>query len=48
MKTLDEVEPRKEVNATNTPGDASNMFIIFAGFVLLETLTVADLISRSP
>jgi parallel beta-helix repeat protein len=28
MKTLDQVEPRKEVNATNTPGDATNLFII--------------------
>ena len=28
MKTLDEVEPRIAINATNTPGDASNTFII--------------------
>ncbi|MES2920487.1 MAG: right-handed parallel beta-helix repeat-containing protein [Verrucomicrobiota bacterium] len=28
MKTLDQVEPRKEVNATNTPGDATYQFII--------------------
>jgi parallel beta-helix repeat protein len=28
MKTLDQIEPRKEVNATNTPGDATNSFII--------------------
>jgi hypothetical protein len=28
MKTLDQIEPRKEVNPTNTPGDASNHFII--------------------
>jgi parallel beta-helix repeat protein len=28
MKTLDQIEPRKEVNATNTPGDATAVFII--------------------
>ena len=28
MKTLDQVEPRKEVNATNTPGDFSSVFKI--------------------
>lgn len=28
MKTLTEVEPRTIINATNTPGDASNSFII--------------------
>jgi hypothetical protein len=28
MKTLDQVEARTIVNATNTPGDATNMFII--------------------
>lgn len=28
MKTLAQVEPRKEVNATNTPGDATYQFII--------------------
>jgi hypothetical protein len=28
MKTLDDVEPRTAVNATNTPGDATNLFII--------------------
>jgi hypothetical protein len=28
MKTLDQVEPRTIINATNTPGDANNMFII--------------------
>ena len=28
MKTLDQVEPRKEINAINTPGNASNLFII--------------------
>ena len=28
MKTLSEVEPRIAINATNTPGDASNLFII--------------------
>ena len=31
MKTLDQIEPRKEVNATNTPGDATNLFIISTG-----------------
>jgi len=30
MKTLDQVEPRKPINATNTPGDATNVFIITA------------------
>ncbi len=30
MKTLDQVEPRKEVNATNTPGDGSSVFRISA------------------
>src|SRR3954454_9857343 len=30
MKTLDQIEPRKEVNATNTPGNATNLFIINA------------------
>ena len=30
MKTLDQVEPRKEVNATNTPGNAQNLFVINA------------------
>src|SRR4051812_44068330 len=30
MKTLDQVEPRREVNATNTPGNATNLFIISA------------------
>src|SRR5690349_8518937 len=28
MKTLDQVEARTIVNATNTPGDATNTFII--------------------
>ncbi len=28
MKTLDQIEPRTIVNATNTPGDANNTFII--------------------
>ena len=28
MKTLDQIEPRKEVNATNTPGDANALFNI--------------------
>jgi hypothetical protein len=28
MKTLDQVEARKIVNATNTPGDATHLFII--------------------
>jgi hypothetical protein len=28
MKTLTEVEPRRAINATNTPGDATNVFII--------------------
>jgi parallel beta-helix repeat protein len=28
MKTLDQIEPRKEVNATNTPGDGTSLFII--------------------
>jgi parallel beta-helix repeat protein len=28
MKTLSEVEPRIAINPTNTPGDASNLFII--------------------
>ena len=30
MKTLDQIEPRKEINATNTPGDASSVFRITA------------------
>ena len=30
MKTLDQIEPRKEVNATNTPGDGSSVFRITA------------------
>jgi hypothetical protein len=30
MKTLAEVEPRTAINATNTPGDASNVFILSA------------------
>jgi hypothetical protein len=30
MKTLDQVEPRKIVNAANAPGDATNQFIISA------------------
>ena len=28
MKTLDQVEPRKEINATNTPGDGNSLFRI--------------------
>ncbi|MEO5722422.1 MAG: right-handed parallel beta-helix repeat-containing protein [Chthoniobacterales bacterium] len=28
MKTLDQIEPRKEVNATNTPGNGSALFLI--------------------
>ncbi len=28
MKTADQIEPRTIVNATNTPGDAANSFII--------------------
>src|SRR4029079_8894103 len=28
MKTLDQVEPRKEINATNTPGTATSLFRI--------------------
>jgi hypothetical protein len=28
MKTLDQIEPRKEVNATNTPGDGTSVFRI--------------------
>jgi hypothetical protein len=28
MKTLQQVEPRREISATNTPGNASNVFII--------------------
>ncbi len=28
MKTFDQIEPRKEVNATNTPGDSTALFII--------------------
>ncbi len=28
MKTLDQVEPRIAINATNTPGDATSLFII--------------------
>ncbi len=28
MKTLDQVEPRKPINATNTPGDANSVFKI--------------------
>ena len=28
MKDLDEVEPRIAINAVNTPGDATNSFII--------------------
>jgi parallel beta-helix repeat protein len=28
MKTLDQVEPRKEINLTNTPGDADSVFKI--------------------
>jgi len=30
MKTLDQVEARQIVNATNTPGDGTNQFIISA------------------
>lgn len=30
MKSLDQIEPRTIVNATNTPGDATNTFIITA------------------
>jgi hypothetical protein len=30
MKTLDQIEPRTLVNTTNTPGDATSMFIITA------------------
>lgn len=30
MRTLDQVEPRIIVNTANTPGDASNQFIITA------------------
>ena len=30
MKTLDQIEPRKEVNATNTPGNGTNVFVISA------------------
>ena len=28
MKSLDQVEARKPIDATNTPGDGSNVFII--------------------
>src|SRR6186713_1252076 len=28
MKTLDQVEPRKPIDATNTPGDADSLFKI--------------------
>jgi hypothetical protein len=31
MKTLDQIEARTPINATATPGDASNQFIISAG-----------------
>ena len=28
MKTLDQIEPRKEINAINTSGDGTNLFVI--------------------
>ena len=28
MKSLDQIEPRRPINSTNTPGDATNQFII--------------------
>ena len=28
MKTLDQVEPRIPINATNTPGDADSVYVI--------------------
>ena len=28
MKTLDQIEPRTPIDATHTPGDATNQFII--------------------
>ena len=30
MKTLEQIEPRKELNQTNTPGDSGNVFRITA------------------
>ncbi len=47
MKTLDQVEPRKEVNATNTPGDGVSVFRISAPGSYYLSANVTGVASKS-